>query len=172
MRTCVDLEALFGDQYRLRKEADGVTWFETPEHERPWLLELACRYGIVYPHGGDVLAVTVTSRRIGRQVSTLPCIVSRRGEVELVVTFHVGDAEQVLALLRPYRAHVMTEARRQALAAARARSSLQLGGDGAGARGGEVETGVRIDAPGLHDVRSTLNERAARNPMETSGREE
>src|ERR1700686_2649258 len=59
--TCVDLKARFGERYRIRKEADGVTWYATPETERLWLLELRCRYGVVYPHGGDLLGAVVTS---------------------------------------------------------------------------------------------------------------
>ncbi len=47
-------------------------------------------------------------------------------DVALVVTLNAGNAEQVLAFLKPYRAHVMTEARRQALATARARSPPRL----------------------------------------------
>jgi hypothetical protein len=143
---CVDLQERFGRRYRVRREADGATWFETPESERTWLLEIPCRYGVVYPHGDDLLAAAVTSRRVGVRVRRLPCVLSMRGDEELLVTFDVDDAEQVLALLKPYRAHVMTEARRRALAAAQALSPLRLGRDGDGARGREADNGVQIDA--------------------------
>mgnify|MGYP001461173290 CR=1 FL=1 len=122
--TCIDLRERFGTRYRVRKEADGATWHETPEAERPWLLELPCRFGVIYPHGGEILAATVTSRRIGHRVAALPCIRSSRGDTERVVTFHVDDAEAVFALMKPYRVYAMTEARRSALDAARARSPL------------------------------------------------
>ena len=154
---CVDLRAVFGDRFRIRKEADGETWGATPEAERVWLLELPCKYGVVYPQGGDILAATITSRRIGNMVAALPCIRTSRGDIERVVTFRVDDAEPVLALLRPYRAHVMTEARRLALAAAQARSPLCLTRDGDGSRGREAETGVRIDAAAETDLGRTLD---------------
>lgn len=102
-----------------------------------WLLEMPCRYGVVYPNGDNVLAAAVTSRRIGRKLAALPCMVSSRGDEECVVTFHVDDAEMVLAVLRPCLAHVMTEARRRAIDAARTRSPLGF------ARGGN---GVRVAA--------------------------
>jgi hypothetical protein len=172
MPTCVNLETLFGARYRVRKEADGVTWFDTSEDDRPWLLELPCRFGVVYPHGGDVLAAMVTSRRIGRHVAALPCILSKRGDDELVASFHVDDAEQVLSLLRPYRAHTMTEARRQALAAARARSPLRLRQSGAVARGREAENGVIVDVADYHGVSRSPHEHATRSPAETTGSEE
>ena len=98
---CVDLRAVFGDRFKIRKEADGETWGATPEAERVWLWELPCRFGIVYPQGGDVLAATVTGTYARQKVRELPCLRSRRGDVELVVTFHVDDAEMVLSILKP-----------------------------------------------------------------------
>ena len=56
---------------------------------------------VVYARGSDVLAATITSRIIGRRVAPLPGIRSSRGDVERVVTFHVDDAEAVLAILKP-----------------------------------------------------------------------
>jgi hypothetical protein len=57
-----------------------------------WLLELPCRYGVVYPHGGELLAAAITSRRMGHRVAALPYIRSSRGDEERVVTFYVDDA--------------------------------------------------------------------------------
>jgi len=114
--TCVDLAARFGARYRLREEAAGVTWVETPEDERIWLWELPCRYGVVYPYGGDLLAAVATGR-VRQRVGRLPCIRSRRGDEELVVTFPVDDAEAVLTLLRPYRRRQVSAAERERLRA-------------------------------------------------------
>jgi len=113
----VDLEAVFGVRYKLRKEADGVTWFETSEQDRVWLLELLCKYGVVYPQGGDILAATITSRKIGKMVAALPCIRSSRGDIERVVTFHVDDADAVLELLRPSRRRQVSPEERDRLVA-------------------------------------------------------
>jgi len=116
---CIDLQERFGARYRLRREADGATWYDTPEDERVWLLELPCRYGVIYPHGGEILAAVVTGRYARQQVAALPCIRSRRGDAELVITFSVEDAEQVLAILKPRR-------RRQLSPEDRARKATQL----------------------------------------------
>lgn len=136
----------FGARYRVGWEADGATRAAWPEDERLWLLEIRCRYGVIYPHGGNLLAATITSRRIGQQVAALPCIRSRRGDVELVVTFHVNDAEAVLALLKPRRVYAFTESRQRAAAAALSRSPLRLGRERENAGQEEAETGVEIDA--------------------------
>jgi hypothetical protein len=117
--TCVDLHAIFGARYRIRREADGVTWYATLESERVWLLEIPCRYGIVYPQGGDILAATITSRIMGRRVAALPGILSSRGDLERVVAFCVDDAEAVLAIMQP-------RLRRRLSPAQRARTTAQL----------------------------------------------
>ena len=143
---CIDLQAVFGSRFKLRREAGGVTWTETPERERVWLWEVPCRYGIVYPQGGEILAATITSRIMGRRVAALPGMLSSRGDVERVVKFHVDDAEAVLAILKPKPVYRMSEAQRLQLAAARAKSPLRLGREGDRARGGEAETGSEIDA--------------------------
>lgn len=100
---CVDLDARFGRRYHLGREAEGVTWTSTPEAERIWLLEIPCKYGTVYPHGGEILAAVVRGGRIQSKVLAVPGILSRRGDLELVVTFHVDHADAVLAILRPRR---------------------------------------------------------------------
>jgi hypothetical protein len=147
MPTCIDLGARFGTRFRVRREADGATWYATPEAERTWLLEIRCRYGFVYPQGGEILAAAITSRRIGRQVAALPGILSSRGDVERVLTFPMDDAEAVLALLKPYRRrHLSPEQRAQSVARlARLRQERRK------AQAQSDETGVRIDAAAGND---------------------
>jgi len=154
MTTCLDLLDLYGDRFKLRLEADAST--STPEAEFVWLLELPCRYGIVYPHGGDILAATITGRRIGKQVARLPCILSSRGDIERVVLFHVDAAEAVLALLKPRRRRLISP-EYQARLAAIGRSTRFTGAQ-------DRETGGTIDAtteggpipsPEVADAKST-----------------
>jgi hypothetical protein len=113
----IDLRAHFGDRYRVCWEANGTTRSAWPEAERSWLLELRCKYGIVYPQGGAILAATITSRQIGRRVAALSCIRTSRGDVERVVTFHLDDAELVLALLKPHRRRQVSPEERERLVA-------------------------------------------------------
>jgi len=77
MTPCIDLRGRFWTRYPIRREADGAAWYETPESERVWLLELPCRYGVVYPQGGDLLAAVVTGRLMRQRVASRPCILSR-----------------------------------------------------------------------------------------------
>jgi hypothetical protein len=126
--TCVDLQARFGRRYRVSFEASGVTRSQWPEADRAWLLEIRCRRGVVYSQGGDVLAAVTDRPLIGRRLRRLPCILSVRGDIETIVTFHVDDAPAVFAQLHPYRRRQVSTAERQRLAALSARHGFRKHG--------------------------------------------
>jgi len=140
--TCVDLAARFGARYRLGWEADGATRADWPRDEWPWLRRVNCRYGVVYPVGGEILAAWTNRRRIGAQLRALPCVRAARGDVETVVLFHVDDAAPVFAVLRACK-------RRRLSATARA----QLQRAGAGTRFEGVHCGAGDDFPAARSSR-------------------
>lgn len=53
--TCVNLEARFGRRYRIGWEGNGASKGQWPREEWPWLMELRCHRGKVYPWGGELL---------------------------------------------------------------------------------------------------------------------
>jgi hypothetical protein len=108
----MDLRTRFGDHYRIGWEASGSTRSGWPKSERSWLLELRCRYGIVYPYGGEILAAWTDRPRIGAKLRALACVLRARGDAETVVTFHVNDAEAVFRILKPYRRRRLSDAQR------------------------------------------------------------
>jgi hypothetical protein len=108
----LDLRGRFGALFRIRREAGGDTWHETPKDERVWLLEVRCRSGVVYAHGGEILAAATDRRGIGARLRRLPFILSARGDHETVVTFADDDVEAVFAILKPYRRRRLSEAQR------------------------------------------------------------
>jgi hypothetical protein len=110
--TCIER---FGKRYRIGWEAGGATKGQWPEAERPWLMELRCRFGTIYPKGGEILQAMTDRPRIGAKLRALRCVLSSKGDLETVVSFHVDDIEQVLALLKPYRRRQLSEARREQL---------------------------------------------------------
>jgi hypothetical protein len=114
---CIDLQARFGKRYRIGWEADGAAKPQWPRDEWPWLMELRCRYGRVYPKGGEILQAMTDRPRIGAQLRNLPCVLKAHGDDEVVVHFHVDDIGQVLALLKPYRRRQLSEAQRVRLRA-------------------------------------------------------
>lgn len=68
---CVNLKQLFGDRYKISFDPAAETWGNRRD---PWLMQIPCRYGTIYPHGGDVLAIDLTGRNIiANRLSALPC---------------------------------------------------------------------------------------------------
>jgi hypothetical protein len=47
--TCANLEEGFGRRYRIGWEANGATKAQWPREEWPWLMEVRCHRGKVYP---------------------------------------------------------------------------------------------------------------------------
>ena len=109
---CVNLQEIFAKQYRLQWEAGGETRSRWPKEEWPWLLEVHCRLGVVYPFGGEVLAAFTDRPRIGAKLRVLPFILTSKGDEETVVTFHVDHAPAVLKLLRAYRRRSLSDVQR------------------------------------------------------------
>jgi len=117
MATCLDLRERFGRQYRLSWEADGATRTQWAPEDRPWLLQLSCRRGVIYPVGGEQLAAYTEQPRIGAQLRKLPCVVSARGDVEVTITFHVDQIDAVLEILKPRRRRHVSGEQRERLTA-------------------------------------------------------
>jgi hypothetical protein len=111
--TCVNLEERFGRRYRIGWEANGATKHQWPKEEWPWLMELRCQRGKLYPWGGDFLQAWTDRRRTGAQLRALPCVIHAKGDDEGVVRFSVDHIEAVLAVLKPYRRRQLSEAQKK-----------------------------------------------------------
>lgn len=125
--SCINLAERFGRRYRVSWEADGATKPQWPREDWPWLMEIRCRYGVIYPEGGEILQAMTDRPRLGAKLRALPCVLSTRGDLETVVTFHVDDAPAVFRLLKPYRRRQVSGAERERLAAVGERFRFRLG---------------------------------------------
>ena len=104
MESCINLQERFGQRYRIGWEADGTTRGQWPEADRPWLREIRCkRRGVIYPQGGEILAAMTPRTRVAARLRALPCILSVRGALETIVTFHVDHADAVFEIMQPYK---------------------------------------------------------------------
>lgn len=115
--TCINLQERFGKRYRVGFEANSATRYQWPEGDRAWLLEVRCRYGSVYPKGGEILQAMTPRPRLGAKLRALPCVLTARGDADTVVTFHVDEAPAVFALLKPYRRRQVSASERERLRA-------------------------------------------------------
>ncbi len=113
--TCINLQERFGRRCRVSWEADGATRFQWPEADRPWLMEIRCHRGVVYPVGGDILAAVGRGPRTCARLRALPGLLTVRGDLEPVVTFPADQAEAVLSVLKPYRRRQVSAGERERL---------------------------------------------------------
>jgi|SRR5262245_13314098 len=100
---CVNLAEKFGDRY-------GVTWDPAydPVHlphgkSDPWYMQIPCERGIIYPHGGDLLAVEVDFRpQTAKKLEAVPGVERYQdGDHEKTYLFPVAIFDQVAAIVRP-----------------------------------------------------------------------
>lgn len=114
--TCINLDAMFGRRYRISWEANDATRSQWAHEDWLWLMEIRCRYGVVYPKGGELLQAMTDCPRIGAQLRRCG-VLSSCGDSETIVTFNVTNAPAVFALLKPYRRRQVSAAERERLAA-------------------------------------------------------
>ena len=98
--TCIDLrEWAKKHRYRWRYE-DG---YRSGTDDDEWFVEVVCRYGLIYPKGGNTLLVYAT-RGVKRHISRLIGVEHHQwdGDAE-VFRFPAERLDEVAAVLKPKR---------------------------------------------------------------------
>jgi hypothetical protein len=102
--TCINLRERFGERYR-------IGFDEAAEGKNdPWEMTILGRFGTIYPHGGDYLAVEIDRHpRIAKQVAAIPGVVLHQdGDDEKTFVFPVSLFDQVAAIVEPKRIKQLT----------------------------------------------------------------
>lgn len=95
---CLNLKAIFGDKYRITKD---------PGEERlrvcdPVYQIIPCRYGEIYPYGGEYLVAMVTSQRIVKKMRRMSDLSVVQDCADAVVfKFHISNFNSVAKLVQP-----------------------------------------------------------------------
>jgi hypothetical protein len=109
--TPIDLKARFGKRYRITLDpAHAAEYGEGSRKDDPWLITIHCRYGHIYPYGGELLGAS-TERRgpVARRLADLSCVrVVQDGDDGVNVVFHVDDFNTVARNLKPRRRRQLT----------------------------------------------------------------
>lgn len=101
-----------------------VTYDPAAGKPDPWLAQVPCRYGVVYPHGGEVLAVEVdghgkVAARLGHELGLKIHQGDDGKDVhdrtkdwggEVTFLFPVSRFKEVAAVVKPRRRRAVTEA--------------------------------------------------------------
>jgi hypothetical protein len=103
--TCIDLRERFGQQYRIGFDEAASKKID------PWMQTILCRFGTIYPHGNENLAVEVDGHnRIAKQVGTIPGVVLHQdGDDEKTFIFPLSLFDQVAAIVEPKRVRRLTD---------------------------------------------------------------
>jgi hypothetical protein len=121
MITCIDLKECFGNCYRVvAEESYRAERGDTARIHDPWLLVIPCKYGHIYPHGGECLAASTTHRGpLANQLAALSCVrVVQDGDDGVNAVFHIDDFDQVAAVMKPKRRRKLSSDHAKKLAAA------------------------------------------------------
>ena len=97
--TCVDLRKRFGGRYRITREPAASS-----RNTDPWLWVIPCKYGEIYPHGGEHLAAMVTAIRVAgemRQWTGLEVV--QDADDAVIFRFHVDQFEKVADRIKARR---------------------------------------------------------------------
>src|SRR6516162_1536222 len=108
MTDCINLKAIYGQKYRIGHDPAAITWGEKTD---PWMMTIPCRLGVIYPHGGEHLAVEIDHRPItAKKVAAIPgVIIYQHGDHEKTFLFPVALFDQVAAIVRPRRKRHLSE---------------------------------------------------------------
>jgi hypothetical protein len=120
---CVNLAQLFGDRYKVAYDP-AYDPFNVPHDKRdPWMMQLPCERGTIYPHGGDLLAVEVDNRTpTARKVAALPGVCVSQGDDgkpaddpykdwggDMTFLFPLALFDRVAALVKPRKRRRLSE---------------------------------------------------------------
>jgi hypothetical protein len=93
---CIDVRSL--GRYRVRPTEDRGKGCRID----PWHLEMLCKKGTIYPHGGTLLQAYSARPRTRRLLKALPCVrVHQDGDLETTVVFDVRDFVAVATVMKP-----------------------------------------------------------------------
>jgi hypothetical protein len=125
---CVNLKQPFGKQYRVcYEESYYAQYGPRARTDDPWLQIIPCRYGHIYPHGGDLLAASTNKAGLtARRLKALAGVtVHQDGDDGVTVLFPIEMFPAVAALMHPKRRRKpLTEAQLEVLAKGRVLSPI------------------------------------------------
>lgn len=116
---CLDLDKLFGGRFKL-------SWDESREgmNKDPFLRVLLCRYGEIYPYGGEYLGLWVKEgcSRIAGMIKNLDFIKENENESvqdgdggELTVLFTLNEFDLISEIVQPRKKRLLGDEHKQKL---------------------------------------------------------
>ncbi|WP_146372621.1 hypothetical protein [Symmachiella macrocystis] len=118
MSDCVGLMEQYGERYRVTFDPVIDPHGRQRDKIDPILQVLKCRFGEIYPQGGDLLVIELRNHpSIARQLKESGCCqVHQEGEGEIWLLFQAEHFEAVAEIVKPHRRTQISDERRRELA--------------------------------------------------------
>ncbi len=108
---CLNLRELFGDKYRVSIDRESA---EGPRDKDPWVQEMRCRRGIIYPFSATHLAVQVDYHPIiAQRLVRMGFGLVQDGDHERTFVFTMDRFDEVAELVLPRSRKYLSEEQRQ-----------------------------------------------------------
>ena len=138
MTECIDLLERFGEKFKIVKdESYHAEYGPNAWTHDPWYLQIRCRLGHIFPHGGSTLAVSLDGHpKIAKRLAALDCCqVYQHAEDGMTLLFDVADFKTVAKIVKPHRRAQLSEARKAELREQCHRMRAMKGQDGLSGEG-------------------------------------
>jgi hypothetical protein len=102
---CVNLRETFGRKWRIDWDPAYDPRHVARESLDPWMMQIPCRGGTIYPHGGTRLAVECDYHpQVARQLGSIPGVeLVQDGDHEKTFVFDVSLFDHVAVIVKPRR---------------------------------------------------------------------
>jgi hypothetical protein len=98
---CLNLLDLFGDKYKITIDRDSA---EGPRDKDPWLQQIRCHYGLIYPYSATHLAIQVDYHPVvAKRLVRLGFELIQDGDHEKTFIFTPDRFEELAAIVLPRR---------------------------------------------------------------------
>lgn len=104
---CINLQTLFGSKYRIKFDP---SYDPKRIHVKdPWYMQIPCRLGIIYPIGGDKLALEIDYHNgTANKISKIPGVIcTQDGHKEKTYQFDVSLFDQIAELVFPKKKRIL-----------------------------------------------------------------
>jgi len=113
---CINLAERFGRRYKITFDPAYDVRHVSKAKLDPWMMQIPCRSGVIYPFGGERLAVEIDGHSIIAAKLAVFCQKWQDGETEKTFLFDVSEFATVARLVRPKLRRVLTPEQKERLA--------------------------------------------------------
>lgn len=135
MSECPNLREIYGKRYKITFD-EGYNPRNVPRNNLdPWMMQIPCQRGLIYPYGEDLLAVEVDGHPgVAKQLLRLNCTtLIQDGEHEKTFRFPASAFREVARIVKPNRRRQMTPEQKAVAAARLKKYSFARKGEKSGA---------------------------------------